>query len=204
MKVVSTINDLNILSTTILGTRWGCTMKKQLVIALVSLLLVTSVTSCGKTSEGHTFTSNSATNENEPTKTNNTNVISTDDNNTATTSDFEEGVFIDVDQLDSPHIDDNFKEVLQTMLEAVVKHDNDYFKNVYPDEASATQFENQLTEPNKFRFYEMEQDVYIDADERVSIYVDGQFKTEQNVKDFSWILYFKKDSQGIWKLIAID
>lgn len=68
------------------------------------------------------------------------------------------------------------------MLEAVVKHDKDYFKNVYPDEASATQFEKNLTEPNKFCFYEMEQDVYIDADERVSIHVMGQLENNQNVK----------------------
>lgn len=172
-------------------------MKKQLVIGLALLLLVSTVTSCGKTSEGHTYTSYSSTNENEPTKTNNTNEIPTDDNNTATTSNFEEGVFVDVDQLDSPHIDDNFKEVLQTTLEAAVKLDKDYFKGIY-------QGVDSLTEPNQFRFYEMDQDVYIDTEQRVSIHVDGQFKTEQNVKDFSWVLYFKKDSQGIWKLIAID
>ncbi|GGA43460.1 hypothetical protein [Paenibacillus physcomitrellae] len=123
----------------------------------------------------------------------------------ASTASFKEGIFVDVQALDNPLVNQDIKGLLNKLMKAVVDRDKEAFAKLFPDSQTATYFDYQFEGSPKFRFEQAGDGVIEqDAEGRVSIPVEGKVIREGQIYDFFWLVYFNRIDPDGWKLIALD
>ncbi|WP_138496143.1 hypothetical protein [Paenibacillus pinistramenti] len=118
---------------------------------------------------------------------------------------FKEGIVADVQALDNPLIHSDIKELLDQMMKAMVEGDEQAFYSLFPNSESAAYFSFEFEGSPKYRFEEIDEGaIQKDSEGRVLLPVSGRVQRDGQVHEFSWAVYFKKDKEGVWHLIALD
>ncbi|KQY91154.1 hypothetical protein ASD24_23855 [Paenibacillus sp. Root52] len=116
---------------------------------------------------------------------------------------FEQGVFIDWEQVHDPLLNDEIREVLQEALDANVRSDQSAFRSLFLEPEVADRHWGQFG--GNVRYTEIGHVSKDTTKNHILVSVLGEIMRDtHDVEEYAITYYFAKDEEGKWGLVAVD